>query len=99
MKKKDSFFQQNAINEAFYAQFDWLQLRRRDITCNVFEPRTAIGSEHFARYNSGLSQIFKIIVFASEKILNSTNVVVWRQVKYENSALPVGVRGSKTLHA
>ena len=27
------------------------------------------------------------------------NVEVWRQVKYENNALPVAVRGSKTLHA
>ena len=46
-----------------------------------------------------VSQIFKIIVSASENILNNINVVVWRQVKYENSALPVAVRGSKTLHA
>ena len=30
-KKKASFFQENAINKAFYAQFDCLQLRRRDI--------------------------------------------------------------------
>ena len=35
----------------------------------------------------------------SENRLNNINVVVWREVKYENSALPVAVRGSKTLHA
>ena len=30
---------------------------------------------------------------------NNINVVVWREVKYENSTLPVAVGGSKTLHA
>lgn len=32
------------------------------------------GSEHFACQNSGLSQIFKQIVSASEKMLNDINV-------------------------
>ena len=31
--------------------------------------------------------------------LNNINVAVWREVEYENNALSVAVRGSKTLHA
>ena len=42
----------------------------------VFEPRTATGSENFARQDRGLSQIFKLIVSTSEKRLNNINVVV-----------------------
>ena len=34
------------------------------------------GSEHFARQDSGLFQIFKLIVSTSEKRLNNVNVVV-----------------------
>ena len=51
------------------------------------------------RQDSGLSQILKLTVSSSKKRLNNINVVVWREVKYENSALLVAVRGSKTLHA
>ena len=36
------------------------------------------GSEHFMCKQSGLSQIFKLIVSASEKILDNINVAVWR---------------------
>ena len=43
--------------------------------CNVFEPRTATGSEHFARQDSGVSQIFKLMVSTCEKRLNNINVV------------------------
>ena len=39
-----------------------------------FEPPTATGSEHFARQDSGLSQIFKLIVSTSKKRLN--NIIV-----------------------
>ena len=39
------------------------------------------GSEYFAYQDSGLSQIFKLIVSISEKILNNRNTVVRRQVK------------------
>ena len=42
----------------------------------VFETRTATGSEYFARQDSGLSQIFKLRVSNSEKILGDINVVV-----------------------
>ena len=59
----------------------------------------ATGSEHLARQDSGLPQIFKLKVFKSEKRFNNINVVVWRKVKQENSTLPVVVRGSKLLHA
>ena len=38
-------------------------------------------SEHFARQFSRVSQIFKLMVSTSEKKLNNTNGVVWRQVK------------------
>ena len=40
------------------------------------ELRKETGSEHFAWQNSGPSQIFKLIVSVSEKILKSVNVVV-----------------------
>ena len=43
---------------------------------DVFEPGTDTGSEHFARQDSGYFQIFKLIVYARGKILNSTNVEV-----------------------
>ena len=38
--------------------------------------RTATGGEYFARQDSGLSQIFKLRVSNSEKILSDINVVV-----------------------
>ena len=47
----------------------------------VFEPRTATGSDDFARQGNGLSQIFQLIVSTSEKRLENINVVEWRQVK------------------
>ena len=40
------------------------------------EPWTVTGSEHFARQDSGLSQIFKLIVSTSKKRLKDINVVV-----------------------
>ena len=62
-----------------------------------------IGSLSVQRFwatdGNGLSQIFKQIVSTGKKRLNNINLVVRREVKYENSALPVAVRGSKTLHA
>ena len=39
------------------------------------------GIEHFACEDSGLCQIFKLMVSTSEKIPNNINVVAWRQVK------------------
>ena len=35
-----------------------------------------VGSEHFARQDSDFSQIFKLIVSTSEKIVSNINVVV-----------------------
>ena len=49
--------------------------RDRD-SIGIFEPQTATGSEHFARQNSGLSQIFKLVFFITKKRLNNVNVVV-----------------------
>ena len=46
------------------------------LSTRVFETRTATGSEYFARQDSGLSQIFKLRVSNSEKILSDINVVV-----------------------
>ena len=46
-----------------------------------------------------LSQICKLIVYTSQKILNNKNVEVWRQVKKENSSLPVAARLTKTSRA
>lgn len=45
-----------------------------------------------------LSQIFKLIVSTSQEILNNKNVV-WRQVKKENSSLPVAACVTKTSRA
>ena len=39
------------------------------------EPPTGTGSKDFACQDSGLSQIVKLIVSSSEKILNNMNVV------------------------
>ena len=38
-------------------------------------------SEHYVRQDSGLPQIFKLIVSTSEKRINNIKVVEWRQVK------------------
>ena len=63
----------------------------------VFESRTETGSEHFSYKDSGLSQIFKLIVSTSEKIFtDNINVVLRRQFKCVHSSTPVVVRGSKT---
>ena len=66
------------------------------LSTHVFETRTATGREHFACQDSGVSQIFILIISNGEKILSNVSVVVWRQVKRENSSLPVAVRLSKT---
>ena len=49
----------------------------------VFETQTATGREHFACQDSA-------------KILSNGNVFVGRQVRRENSLLPVAVRVSET---
>ena len=41
----------------------------------IFETQMATESEYFERQDSGLSQIFKLIVSDSKKILSSINVV------------------------
>ena len=43
----------------------------------------------FCVQDSGVSQIFTLIISYGEKILGDVNVVVWRQVKRENNSLPV----------
>ena len=62
----------------------------------VFEMRTATGRENFACQDSGVAQIFVLIISNGEKILSIVNVVVSKQVKRENNSLPVAVRVSKT---
>ena len=57
----------------------------RNLSMRVFETRTATGREHFVFQDSGVSQIFILIISYGEKILRNVNVVVWRQVKRENS--------------
>ena len=64
------------------------------LSTRVFETRTATGREYFTCQDSGVSQIFVLIISNGEKILSNVNVVVWKQVKRENSSLPVAV--SKT---
>ena len=46
------------------------------LSTHVFETRTATGSEHFAFQDSGVSQIFILIISNGEKILSNVNVVV-----------------------
>ena len=44
-----------------------------------------------------MSKIFNVIISNGGKILSNVKVVVTRQVKRENSSLPVAVRGSKNV--
>ena len=66
------------------------------LSTRVFETRTATGREQFAFLDRIVSQIFILFISNGEKVLNKVNVVVWGQVKSENSSLPVAVRVSKT---
>ena len=66
------------------------------LSTRVFETRTATGREQFAFLDRIVSQIFILFISNGEKILSNVNVVVWGQVKSENSSLPVAVRVSKT---
>ena len=50
-------------------------------TLVVSEPGTETASEHSACQDSGLTQIFKLIVSTREKILDNMDRVEWRQVK------------------
>ena len=65
------------------------------LSTRVFETRTATGREHFACRGPIVTQIF-VLLISNEKILINVNVIVWEQVKSENSSLPVAVRVSKT---
>ena len=47
----------------------------------VFETRTATGREHFTCQDSGVSQIFVLIISDGEKILNNVNVVYENRLK------------------
>ena len=44
--------------------------------------------KHARFWDSGVSHIFILIISNGEKILSNVNLVVWRQVKRENSSLP-----------
>ena len=66
------------------------------LSTRVFGTRTATGREHFTCQDSSVSQIFVLIISNGEKTPSNVNVVVWKQVKRENSSLPVAVRVSKT---
>ena len=66
---------------------------------HVFETWTATGRDHFMCQDSGVSQIFMVIISNGGKILSNVKVEVTRQVKRENSSLLVAIRGSKTSHA
>ena len=66
------------------------------LSMRVFEMRTATGKEHFTCQDSGVFQIFVLIISNGEKILSNVNVVVCKQVKRENSSLPVAVHVAKT---
>ena len=49
---------------------------RELISTRVFETWTATGREHFTSQDSGVSQIFVLIISNREKILSNVNVVV-----------------------
>ena len=66
------------------------------LSTHVFDTRTATGRELLVFQDSGVSHIFILIISNGEKIIGNVNVVVWREVKRENSSLPVAVRVSKT---
>ena len=68
-------------------------------TRDVFQQWTETESEHFACQDSGLSQIFKVIVSTSEKILNIIGKVVRRQVKWKPAhfRLPSLIKKSREL--
>ena len=57
----------------------------------VFEPGAKTWREHFANQDSSLFHIFNVII-SSEKIFNNINAVLSKQVKKENSSLPVAVQ-------
>ena len=46
------------------------------LSMRVFETRTATGKEHVVSQDSGVSQIFILIISNGEKILSNVNVVV-----------------------
>ena len=46
------------------------------LSTRVFETWTATGREHFTCQDSGVSQIFVLIISDGEKILSNVNVVV-----------------------
>ena len=45
------------------------------LSTRVFETRMATGSEHFTCQNSGVCQIFILMISNGEKVLNNVNVV------------------------
>ena len=63
------------------------------LSTRVFERRSATGREHFVCQDSGVSQIFILIIFNGEKILRNVNVGYAKT--RENSSLPLAVRVSK----
>ena len=65
--------------------------------CNVFKPWRETRSVPSLFQDCVLPQIFKLIVSSSEKILDNLNVVVGRQVKWQNSPPLVTVHGPELL--
>ena len=52
-----------------------VDLKLGSLSMRVFETRTATGKEHFVSQDSGVSQIFILIISNGEKILCNVNVV------------------------
>lgn len=65
--------------------------------CNVFKPWRETRSLPSLFQDCVLPQIIKLIVSSSEKILDNLNVVVGRQVKWQNSPPSVTVHGPRFL--
>ena len=52
-----------------------VDLKLGSLSMRVFETRTATAKEHFVSQDSGVSQIFILIISSGEKILSNVNVV------------------------
>ena len=66
------------------------------LSINVFERRTSTGSGLFSFFDGGFAQIFSQIASIIVKKLRNSNFISSRNVKRENTSLPVDVRPSKT---
>ena len=80
-----------------YSVFLILYFPFKKKVCKVFKPWRETRSVPSLFQDCVLPQIFKLIVSSNEKILDNLNVVVGRQVKWQNSPPSVTVHGQRLL--